>query len=152
MKIQILAVGSVKSGEIRSLIFEYLKRLKPYQDVQITELKEGIPRKGSSAKKEDEEKILSHLKGRPALIALSEEGKAVGSLDLALLIKRHSEAGTDICFIIGGTEGLSDTIKKSALFCLSLSDLTFTREMARLILVEQLYRAVKINRGEPYHR
>jgi 23S rRNA (pseudouridine1915-N3)-methyltransferase len=103
-----------------------------------------------SNKQKESIRILKYLKSDDGFhIALSEDGELVNSKKLALLLKSRSEK---ITFIIGGPEGLSKAVKQSANMTLSLSPLTFTHEMAKAFLLEQIYRAISIIKNRPYHK
>ncbi|NEQ46468.1 MAG: 23S rRNA (pseudouridine(1915)-N(3))-methyltransferase RlmH [Leptolyngbya sp. SIOISBB] len=139
-KIKLLAVGKVKKGWIREGIEVYRQRLP---ELEIVELKDTTPTK-------EGEHILSLQKGRDRLIALSEEGKCHSSIQLAKMISQ-AESGS-LVFAIGSAEGLSQSVKRSAERLLSLSPMTFPHELARLLLLEQLYRAKTILQGSNYHK
>jgi len=158
MEINIIAVGKIKENYLHEGINEFIKRLQPYTRVNITEVSdERIPNNPSEAevkqiKEREGERILGSLTGDTYLIALDVKGKPITSPGLAKSIQNLQLKGhSSISFIIGGALGLSPTVVKKADYCLSLSHMTFTHQMARLILIEQIYRAFKIIRGEPYH-
>lgn len=158
MEINILAVGKVKEAYLREGIEEFVKRLKAYARVNIIELvDEKIPSNPAKAEKEgikqrEGVKILESLSERTYVIALDVRGKPMTSEGLAKSIKNLQIRGySSITFIIGGALGLSKEVLEKADFRLSFSPMTFTHQMVRLILVEQVYRAFKIMRGEPYH-
>lgn len=139
-KIKLLAIGKVKKGWIRDGIAVYHKRLP---ELDIVELKDTNPDK-------EGEQILSQLKGRDRLIALTEEGQHYDSVQFAKLVSR-AESGS-LVFAIGSAEGLSAPVKSHASQLLSLSAMTFPHELARLLLLEQLYRAKAILQGSSYHK
>lgn len=139
-KIKLLAIGKVKKGWIREGIEVYRKRLP---ELEIVELKDTTPEKEGDL-------ILSLRKGRDRLIALGEEGKCYSSVQFAKLISQ-AESGS-LVFVIGSAEGLSQSVKRSAEQLLSLSPMTFPHELARLLLLEQLYRAKTILQGSSYHK
>lgn len=139
-KIKLIAVGKVKKGWIREGTAVYQKRLP---ELEITELKD------STVEKEGEQ-ILSLLKGCDRLIALSEDGKLFSSVAFADYMGR-ADSGS-LVFAIGSAEGLSQAVKKAAAMRLSLSAMTFPHEIARLLLLEQLYRAKTILQGSGYHK
>jgi len=151
VKIKVLCVGNIKNDEYYRLGSEYIKRLGRYLPISIHEIRAEKIQK--NAKKIEAERIISFLKGKDCFtIAMCEEGKNLSSNEFSRLLKEKTFDTKEICFIIGGTDGLDDNIKKSSNLRLSLSKMTFTREMAWFILLEQIYRAVKIMHGEPYHR
>jgi 23S rRNA (pseudouridine1915-N3)-methyltransferase len=140
MRPHIVAVGKVKKAWIRDGIHEYGKRLP---ELQITEVKDSTPDK-------EGQKILSLMSDYRHLILLSEWGKPMTSIAFADFL--HPFGADPILFIIGGPDGVSQEVNAQADHLLSLSPMTFTHEMARLFLVEQLYRAKSIWQNTGYHR
>nr|WP_264314171.1 23S rRNA (pseudouridine(1915)-N(3))-methyltransferase RlmH [Pseudanabaena sp. PCC 7367] len=140
MKARIIAVGKIKKKWIAAGVNEYLKRL-PRMEIQ--EIKD-------TGKEKEAEKILAMLKQYDNLIVLSEDGEMFDSIELSQLL--NQEMAQDVVFAIGGQDGVSETLKQSARRVLSLSRLTFPHELARLILVEQIYRAQTIINHQSYHR
>jgi len=143
-KIKILAVGKVKENYILEGIEEYLKRMKN-RKIEIIEMKD------STREKEGEEilKRLEKLEGY-ITIALDEHGENFTSVGFSEFMKKNLQL--DICFIIGGPDGLDKKVLKKVDHILALSQMTFTHEMVRLFLVEQLYRAFSIIEEKKYHR
>lgn len=159
MNISIVAVGKIRGKYIIEGIQDFLKRLRPYAAVQITEVQDEKAPEGLSAKEEElvlfreGERILRHLKDGQLVVALAIEGKMLSSGQLADAIADWGLAGkSDVAFVIGGSLGLHKTVLDRADLLLSFGKMTFPHQMMRLILVEQVYRAFKINRGEPYHK
>ena len=156
IKVTVVAVGKVKEKYFTEGISEYAKRLGKYCDFSIIEIAEENYNKVDEAKikqiKEKEgEKILPHLKGQ--VFAMAIEGKKLSSESLANTIKNLSDKGEGVfTFVIGGSYGLSDAVKKSANTLLSFSDMTFPHTLFRLMLTEQIYRAFSINGGSAYHK
>lgn len=138
-KIKIIAVGKVKDSNIRQGIDEFLKRLTPYVKIEIVELKDEDIKKES-------EKMLNYISNNTFL--LDESGKEYTSLEFSEIIKKTDG---EIVFMIGGAVGTSVELKQKAR-CFALSKMTFTHEMARLFLIEQIYRAKMIIAGKPYHK
>lgn len=138
-KIRIVVVGRIKEGYIREGIDEFLKRLRPFCSIELIELKD----KGVI---EDSKALLRYVDNNSFL--LDVKGKCFGSKDFAEMIKKSE---SQLTFIIGGAEGTSEDLKKSAKL-LSLSSMTFTHELCRLFLVEQVYRSFMIIKGRPYHK
>ncbi len=137
---RILAIGKVRKIWISNGLDTYIKRLP---GLTITELRDSNPSKES-------EKILAELKVDETLVALAEEGEIMTSISFA---KRLQENGSQrITFVLGGADGLAPKIKALAHWQLSLSKFTFPHEIARLLLVEQIYRAQSILQRSPYHR
>lgn len=157
MKIKIIAVGKIKEDYLRDAINEYKKRLKKFCDMEILEIAESV------AKTENEaniKKVLS-VEGKEILksiasdyvIALDINGKEYTTLELAKKFNEIKVSGkSEITFIIGGSYGLDDEVKKKADFKLSFSKLTFPHQLFRVILLEQIYRIFKIENNEPYHK
>ena len=146
MKITILTVGKLKEKYLIDAVNEYLKRLKPYTAVEIIELPEcrTIEEEGS--------KLLARIPANSWICVLDVHGDLISSEGLAKVIADLSLSGqSKLTFIIGGAFGISQSLREAATMRLSLSKMTFTHQMTRLILIEQIYRTFKINRGEPYH-
>ena len=156
MNIKIIAVGKIKESFMKSAIAEYEKRLKAYCSLSICEINaENILDDSLSEKyKELEaEKILQQIKSGNFIVTLEIKGKMLGSEELAEKMKEISNSGVnEITFIIGGANGLHSSISEISNLKLSFSKMTFTHQMIRLLLVEQIYRAYKINQNERYHR
>ncbi len=146
MKITLLVIGKLKEKFLVEGVEEYLKRIKNFAKVEVREI--------SECRTVDEEgkKLLAQVPRDSFLIVLDVAGNALTSEQLAKKISSLTLRGvSDITFLIGGAFGLSDEVRQAAGLRLSLSKMTFTHQIARLIIVEQIYRAFKINRGEPYH-
>jgi 23S rRNA (pseudouridine1915-N3)-methyltransferase len=138
MKIRIVAVGKVKESFILEGVREYMKRLAPLVKLEMVELKdEGM---------EKEAKVLERYLGDSTFI-LDVSGKRMSSEGFAKLVKDQEM----LTFLIGGADGIDGNLKKRAK-AISLSDMTFTHEMSRLFLMEQVYRAFMINTNRKYHR
>nr|WP_302684431.1 23S rRNA (pseudouridine(1915)-N(3))-methyltransferase RlmH [uncultured Dialister sp.] len=158
MKFTFLTIGKIKEKWMRQGIDEYLKRLSPIAKVEILSPdEEKMPENPSPALKEkvmekEGEKLLKYLKDEDFLILLDLKGKPVTSEELAHIIRQKMVSGTShFFFMIGGPYGNGENIRKRADLKISISAMTFTHQMARLILAEQVYRAMKIIRHEPYH-
>lgn len=159
MQVGIVAVGKVKDRYINEGIAEYEKRLRPYADLRIVEVRdERVPHRASAAeevqvKAAEGERILAAVPDGAILVALDAAGETWSSEDLAARMKAWEVAGrSEVVFAIGGPLGLSPTVLSGAGVRLSLSRMTFLHTMVRLILLEQIYRAFRIMRGEPYHK
>lgn len=159
MFIQLIAVGKLKEKYLVQGIQEYAKRLTPYLKFQMIEVAdEKAPDTLSEAeisgvKAREGERILAHVKEGAHVIALAIDGKLWSSEELAAEIDRLGTYGTShVVFVIGGSHGLSDGVLSRAQQRLSFGRMTLPHQLMRLVLVEQIYRAVKINRGEPYHK
>lgn len=158
MKFTFLTIGKIKEKWMRQGIDEYLKRLSPIAKVEILSPdEEKMPENPSPALKEkvmekEGEKLLKYLKDEDFLILLDLKGKPVTSEELADILRKRMVSGTShFFFMIGGPYGNGENIRKRANLKISISTMTFTHQMARLILAEQVYRAMKIIRHEPYH-
>jgi 23S rRNA (pseudouridine1915-N3)-methyltransferase len=156
MKIKIIIVGKTKVDYLRAGEKDYLHRLRRDCQMEIVEIKEEPITKNKDAKtiKETEGKrIIEKLDLEFFNIILDREGKSFNSEEFARMIKEKRDySGARICFIIGGPLGLSSEVLSKANLTLSFSKLTFTHEMIRLLLLEQLYRAFEIIRGSSYHK
>jgi len=155
LKIYLLWPGKTKEPWLKQGIEYYIKRLKNYYQVNVIETRatkqKGI-KKEAFIKKEEKYILEAIKKIKAQVIVLDVKGKELSSTQLAEFIKSKQESGSiNLLFVIGGAYGLSEDFLKMATLKLSLSKLTFTHEMSRLILVEQLYRAATIINGSPYH-
>lgn len=159
MNINIITVGKLKEKYLKLGIDEFKKRLSKYCKLEIIELDdEKAPENLSDKEMEmikDKEgkKILGKVKGNSYVIALAIDGKNLSSEELARTIESLGVRGNShITFVIGGSLGLSDEVLERADYKLSFSKMTFPHQLMRLILLEQVYRAFRINKGEPYHK
>ena len=156
MNITIIAVGKIKETYFKDSISEYLKRLISYCNLKIIEIpNEPILDEKNYERYKDIEakKILQYLNLSSYIIALEIQGKQLDSVSFADKIKSVSNDGiNELTFIIGGANGLNEVVLKEAHFKLSFSKMTFTHQMTRVILIEQIYRAFKILNNENYHR
>ncbi|EDL65395.1 23S rRNA (pseudouridine(1915)-N(3))-methyltransferase RlmH [Bacillus sp. SG-1] len=159
MNISIVTVGKLKEKYLKQGIDEYLKRLSAYAKVEIIEVSdEKAPEELSETemaqvKGKEGERILSKISPDAHVIALAIEGKMRTSEDLADNLDKLATYGkSKVTFVIGGSLGLSDEVMKRANETLSFSKMTFPHQLMRLFLVEQVYRAFRINRNEPYHK
>jgi 23S rRNA (pseudouridine1915-N3)-methyltransferase len=159
MQIRIIAVGKIKEKYLQDGIAEYEKRLRPYVKLQIIELGEekrpvsASASEESTAKEKEGERILSAVPSGSYVVALDVKGLSWSSEDLAEAFRAWELAGkSQVAFVIGGDLGLSPAVISRSDCRLSLSKMTFTHPMARLLLLEQVYRACRIKSGEPYHK
>ena len=143
--IKIICVGKIKEKFYRDAILEYMKRLSKYQRVEIIELQD-------SNIKQEKELIMKKINSKDYIITMEIEGKELSSVELSQLIDKTYLNYSNITFIIGGSDGLDDEIKKLANYKLSFSKLTFPHQLFRVILLEQIYRSFKILNNESYHK
>jgi 23S rRNA (pseudouridine1915-N3)-methyltransferase len=153
VKLRVLAVGRDRSGLYAPAVEEYAARLGRYVKFELVEVPEarklaGTPR----ARDEEGAALLGKLGPRERLIALDERGMELTSAAFAERLGRWLARGQDVAFVIGGSDGLAAEVLERADEKLALSRFTLAHRLARLVLVEQLYRAMTILRGEPYHK
>ena len=158
MRFYIVCIGKLKDAYLREGVAEFVKRMRPYGGITITELNESkigdkpsdVDRKQVVA--EEGDRLLKAVPKNAYTILLDVYGKTMSSEELAKTVSKLEVDGvSEMAFIIGGAFGVSDTLRQTANYKLSFSPMTFTHQMVRLLLVEQIYRASKINRNEPYH-
>lgn len=159
MNISLLTIGKLKEKYLKQGIDEYLKRLTAYAKVEVIELPdEKAPEQLSEiemeqVKDKEGERLLAKISPDTYVIALAIEGKQRSSEELADMIDKLATYGkSKIAFVIGGSLGLSKDVLNRADEKLSFSKMTFPHQLMRLILLEQVYRAYRINRNEPYHK
>lgn len=158
MKVTIIGVGKIKERFYTDAIKEYAKRLGRFTDFEIIEIPdESIPENASEKEKEDikqreGKKILSRIKPQSYVISLCIEGKQLDSEELAKRIQSICMSTSRIVFIIGGSLGLSDEVKKASQLRLSFGRMTLPHQLMRVVLTEQIYRAFMINSGSSYHK
>ena len=143
-KIYFVVVGKIKESFYTEAVSEHVKRLSRFAKVEIKELPEGANPEAEA------DGILRACKGY--VIALAVEGEKASSEKLAAKLKKLTDEGKDVTFVIGSSCGLSDRVKQAADYRLSFSDMTFPHQLMRVILAEQVYRAFMINAGATYHK
>ena len=155
MRVSILCMGKTRERFIQEGIAKYVRYLKPYADIEVRELKEEKIHDLKDApliRKKEAEKILKAVPVQAAFIALDERGREFTSHEFAELLNQALESGVrDMVFAIGGAMGLDESVTGRANRVIALSRWTLTHEMARLVLLEQVYRAFTIIQGKPYH-
>lgn len=150
MKFSFIWVGKTRDKNWRHLLDDYLQRLSHFVKYEITEVRDET---GVTARETEGNRILEKLNQNAFVCLLDVGGKSVTSHDFAAQIEKWQNAGMkEIAFIIGGSTGVSAEVAARADFRVSLSFLTFTHEMARVVLLEQLYRGFTIIKGFPYHK
>ncbi|MGT2951047.1 23S rRNA (pseudouridine(1915)-N(3))-methyltransferase RlmH [Streptococcus cuniculi] len=159
MKIKMITVGKLKEKYLKDGIAEYVKRLSRFAKIEMIELAdEKTPDKASLAEnkailKKESERILAKINEREYVIALAIEGKQFASEDFSQLVSDTMVKGySDISFVIGGSLGLHETVKKRANLLMSFGLLTLPHQLMRLVLIEQIYRSFMIQQGSPYHK
>ena len=156
MNVKIVAVGKIKENYIKDAIKEYEKRLTSFCSFSVVEvMAEQINDESliDKYKKIESERILQQVKQDSFVVTLEIKGKRYSSETFAEKIKEISNSGVkELIFIIGGANGLDEKVSQRSNLKLSFSDMTFTHQMIRVLLIEQIYRAFKINANEPYHR
>lgn len=154
MKVTLLVVGKTADARLESMIDDYRQRLTHYLSFElqtIPDLKNTKSLSQQQQKDEEGERILRLVNPQTDLILLDEHGQELRSIELAQYMQRKMSAGRDTMLVIGGPYGFSEAVYQRANGKLSLSKMTFSHQMVRLLAVEQLYRAMTILRGEPYH-
>jgi 23S rRNA (pseudouridine1915-N3)-methyltransferase len=142
--IRVIAVGKLKDRRLADLAADYQRRMRPLAPLAVVELKDQTPEKEARQFLDS----LGSRDGREVVIALDERGESLDSRELADILGRHGS----LAFLPGGADGLTAEVRARADRVVRLSRLTFTHEMARMILLEQIYRGLSILRGMPYHR
>lgn len=154
MKFTLLVVGKTTDVRLQTMIEDYQQRLKhyiPFDIIVIPELRNAKALSEAQQKEQEGMEILHRITPATDLILLDEHGQERRSIEYAQWIQKKMAAGRDIIFVIGGPYGFSPAVYERANNKISLSQMTFSHQMIRLLFVEQLYRAMTILRGEPYH-
>lgn len=155
MRLKIICMGKTRERFIQEGITKYVRYLKPYADIEINELKEekiGDLKEAPLIRKKEAERIFKIPSTNSLIIALDERGREFTSHEFAAFVNKTIESGVrEIRFIAGGAMGLDESVTEKADTVMALSRWTLTHEMARLVLLEQLYRAFTIIRGKTYH-
>ncbi len=153
MRLRLIWVGKTRDAHLRALMDEYLKRLGRFVRVEITELRESAARTEREGIEDEGRRIISALRSDALAVLLDVEGRQWSSPELAAQFEQWQGGGTkEVAFIIGGPNGTSAEVAKRASLRWSLSRLTWTHEMARVLLLEQVYRAYTIIHGLPYQK
>jgi 23S rRNA (pseudouridine1915-N3)-methyltransferase len=158
LKIRIATVGKLKENYFSTAEKEYLKRLSRFTNISVAEIsEERLTQEGATliaqAVREEGNRLLQSAKGFDFKIALSPEGIKIDSLHFARKLEEVAINGlSSICFFIGGSYGLSQEVKEQCNEIVSFSDMTFAHQLFRIMLLEQIYRAFKINANETYHK
>lgn len=152
--ITVIAVGRLKRSEYSSLTDEYLKRINRFMKTSLVEVPDrDCDGEGKAAVEAEGRSILEKIPRKAYIISCTPEGETMDSVSFAGRLSRIlSTSSSDICFIIGGSAGLSDAVKERSDMLLSFSSFTFAHNLFRVILTEQIYRAFKIINNESYHK
>ena len=154
MKISLICMGKTKPGYIQAGIQEYIKRVNRYASfdyIEIPDFKKGKNLSENEIRKKEGELILAKVNPASTLVLLDEKGRQFSSTDFANSLQSKLSLGKNLCIVIGGAYGFSEEVYQKANEKVSLSRMTFSHQMVRLIFLEQLYRAFSILKGEPYH-
>lgn len=158
IKLTLITLGKLKEKYLREACEEYTKRLSRYCDINIIELSPAYlpdnPTQGeiASALEKEAELIKKRISDDAFLTTLCVEGKKYSSEQLAEFMKVNIDSGVNMCFIIGSSYGIAQSLKQKSKLRLSLSDMTFPHQLFRVMLLEQIYRGFKINEGSAYHK
>ncbi len=150
--IKLITVGKIKEKYLKDAILEYTKRISKYTKLEIIELPDYDYDNKQIVLEKEKENIIKHINSRDYVITMQIEGKNISSEDFADKIDKVFVTNPNIVFIIGGSYGLHDDIKKISNFSLSFSKMTFPHQLFRVLLLEQIYRAYKIINNESYHK
>ena len=150
LKVDIIAAGHLRKGPLHDLFLEYKKRIKWSLTIHEIESKKSSPQ---AVQQEEADKILSKIDSRATVVVMDERGNGLKSIDFAKTLQNLQDSGErHIQFIIGGADGLTDEVRDRANILLSFGQQTWPHMMARIMLLEQIYRAQQIIVGHPYHR
>lgn len=158
IKIKFIVLGSLKEDYLRAASAEYIKRLSRYCDLEICEIEPvRLPEKPSQGQVEaalikEAEQILKRIPDGFRVVSLCVEGKSFSSEQFAAKFKENTDMGKGYVFVVGSSYGLSQAVKARSDVKMSLSAMTFPHQLFRIMLLEQLYRAFKINEGSTYHK
>lgn len=152
--IDILAVGKLKNDAFMAAAADYIKRLGPYAKLTVSEVKQSPITDSFTAEhssREESGRLMNALKEDDIVIVMDSQGEQMSSEKFAELLKNEGPSGQRLRFVIGGTAGLQEEVLKRAAKRISLSKMTFPHELARVVLLEQIYRAMTILNGKKYH-
>lgn len=158
VNIKLVVVGKIKESFLKEEINEYLKRLSRYCKINIIEVDDQKIKENASLKEQQQvlklegKDLLKQIKDDEYVILLDLHGKEIDSINFAKQINQIMNRYSTITFVIGGSLGLDDELRNRANFKLCLSQMTFTHQMTRVIILEQIYRSFKINNNEIYHK
>lgn len=152
--IQIIAIGKIKEKSMQAMIEEYAKRLKPIHAVQVIELPNSVKKESDIQGIIDDEssRILEKIDDRSFVILLDLQGKDLSSPEMSNKLIDVIDRGLNVVFVIGGSHGVSDSVRARAQFRWKISNLTFPHQLIRVMLFEQIYRMFMISKNHPYHK
>lgn len=152
MRLKLLWVGKTQESWVRTGIEEYAGRVRRYAPLEILEAREEKGAQAAAMRERECERLAKLLPKGGRLVLLDERGEQMTSTQFATFLSRNRDQGTqDLVFAIGGAYGFTDGFRKDAFKAISLSKMTFTHQMVRVFLLEQIYRGFTIMNGEPYH-
>ncbi len=149
LKIEIVFPGKIKNDFLQEGFNEYVKRIKRMSKIEIKSIESSHSQNPEICIEEESRKLIKYI-GERKFILLDVEGEEMNTARFADLIRSEMENGRDICFVVGGTYGVSNELKKRANLRLSISPMTFTHSITLLLLAEQIYRSMKIISSQPY--
>ncbi len=150
--IKIISVGKIKEKYLIDALNEYKKRISKYTEIEIIEVQDENTQDKKVALKKEKERIIKNINQKDYIITLEIEGNMLSSNEFAEKMEKIYMTNSNITFIIGGSCGIDDEIKKLSNYKLSFSKMTFPHQLFRVILLEQIYRSYKINNNEEYHK
>src|SRR5574344_522799 len=150
--IKIICVGKIKEKYLTDALNEYQKRISKYTKIEIISLQDYDLNNEELTKEKEKEAIIKNIAPKDYIVTLEIEGQMLTSKEFANKIDNIYLTNSNITFIIGGSYGLADEVKKMSNFSLSFSKMTFPHQLFRVILLEQIYRSYKINNNESYHK
>lgn len=149
--IDFMFVGTPKQDGFKTLEAAYRDKIKRYTDSTVLYLKDSVEKNSALKCEKESRAILEHLKASDAVILCDERGQSFSSLDFSTRLATWQETSKRVVFIVGGAYGVSDACRSGARALLTLSPFTLPHELARVVLLEQVYRALTIQNGEKYH-
>ena len=155
MRLRFIFVGRTRSSYLAAGVSDFLKRIKPYSQLEEVVVRGAkvVDSQAEAVRSEDSKRLLAAVKPNDFFVLLDPEGREFTSLELAAWLKKQMDEGVgSLAFGLGGPLGLDDQASSRANLRLCLSRMTLTHEMCRLVLLEQIYRAFRVNAGHPYHK
>ena len=150
--IKIICVGKIKENYLKEAILEYQKRIGKYTKLELIEVLDSTGDDISKILMSEKERIEKYIQEKDYVITLEIEGKMLNSIELSQTLDQITQHNANVTFVIGGSYGLDDSVKKRANLALSFSKLTFPHQLFRVLLLEQIYRSYRILNHESYHK